>query len=238
MRKAIIKEYDKLADKLANFVAALNYRFMELCVKAEPVALLNVSPMIDGKVTKLEECAKVAKPDDYSFMVIPDFDEDLPAVQKSIFRAHPEFKMAIEIIKVDSMDEEGNPEEVDARYLRLTMPEVNDERYDVLKDGAKLLYEECKAQMEAANTMSKGKFAELATDETKENVERLDKALKKLNEQWDTKRDSLYQAKLDEIDKAYNKWLAGQAQQEIAKMEEDDARGTTTGIRLSDMHEY
>lgn len=237
MRKATIMEYNKLADKLANYVAAMNYRFMDLCVKAEPVALLGVTPTIDGEVTKLEDCAKVAKSDEYTFMVIPNFDEDMVAIQRAVFRVHPEFKMELESIKVESLDDDGKPDEMSVRYMKLRMPEVDDDRHDVLQDGVKLLYEECKAQMLAANATSKAKFTQLAPGETKEDLERLDKALKKLNDQWDTQREQKYQAKVEEIDKAYNKWLAGQAQQEIALMEDDDARSAGTNIRLTNMYD-
>lgn len=105
------------------------------------------------------------------------------------------------------------------------MPEVNDDRYKVLKDGVDAIYQDCKIQMESANNISKAKFAELAPGETKEDLDKLDKELKRLNKQWNEQRDKIHQAKLDDIEEAHNKWLAEQAEQMQQRTEQENARG-------------
>ena len=126
---------------------------------------------------------------------------------------------------VESTDENGNDQTVDVKYLLLTMPVVNDDRYKVLKDGVDAIYQDCKIQMESANNISKAKFAELALGETKEDLDKLDKELKKLNKQWNEQRDKIHQAKLDDIEEAHNKWLAEQAEQMQQRTEQENARG-------------
>lgn len=225
MRRATVTEYNKLADKLSNLVGAMNIYFKDLCVKAEPVALLNVRPVIEGEATKLEDCAKMGKEDDYTFILVPEFDDDIPFIQKAIMQVHPEFKIDLEQVGVDYVDDDGADKHSTVNWIKVTMPEVNDDRYDLLKDGVKLLYDNCKTQMEVANATSKPKFAELAMGESKENLELLDKELDKLNKQWNEQRDNLRDAKLQEIEDAHNKWLAEKAAAEQAQQERDAALG-------------
>lgn len=232
MRRAIIREYDKLADKLSNYVGVMNYRFMNLCVKAEIVSLLPVKVMIEGESQKLEECANVLQESETEFRILPKYEEDLKDIMVGITMAHPEFKQDIKSMTVDIPDEDGAVQQQDYKYILLSMPAVDDDRYKVLKDGVKLSYDECKLQMEVANDRSKAKFAELASTETEGNMDLLKKELDKLNDQWNEQRDKLRDAKLDEINKAYNKWLATMAQNEIARMEEEDAHSLRSGMSM------
>lgn len=230
MRRAIINEYEKLAGNLSNYVGVMNFRFMNLCVKAEPVSLLPVEVMVEGESKKLEDCASVAKKNDYQFMLLPKYEEDLKSIMKSVALSHPEFKQEIITNSVTVPDPDGNEREQEVRYLEVTMPEVNDDRYDALKKGVDVIYDECKAQMEVANNKAKVKFTELAFTETEDNMDLLKKELDKLNTQWNEQRDRLRDAKLEEINSAYNKWLGTKAQEEIARMEEEDARGVNAGM--------
>ena len=150
MKRAIYKEYDLYGDDLSGHCARFAYRLMNLCVKAEEVSLLPVEVLVEGELQKIEECCVIAKKDEYSFMVVPNFEEDLPAIAQGVFLEHPEFKQDIQSMTVDGVDEEGKPVSSDIAYLLLTMPKVDDDRYKVLKDSAKVLYDECKAAMELA----------------------------------------------------------------------------------------
>jgi hypothetical protein len=198
---------------------------MNLCVKAEEVSLLPIEVLIEGEVQNLEKCTTIGKKDDYSFMIVPKFDEDLPSLAYSITRVHPEFKQEIQSMKVESADINGATTEKDVRYILVTMPEVNDDRYDVLKDGVKVCYEECKAQMEAANVKSKAKIAEFGIGESEDDLDRIKKGIDQLNDQWYGQRDKLYNEKLQEIEDAHNKWLAEKSEADQRQQEEEAARG-------------
>ena len=189
------------------------------------MALLPVKVLIEGELQNIEKCADVGKDNDYQFMVFPKYEEDLGQIAKGILEVHPEFKVEGKTMPIESVDENGNDQTVDVKYLLLTMPVVNDDRYKVLKDGVDAIYQDCKIQMESANNISKAKFAELALGETKEDLDKLDKELKKLNKQWNEQRDKIHQAKLDDIEEAHNKWLAEQAEQMQQRTEQENARG-------------
>ena len=225
MRRATIREFDSLGEKYTNYIGIMDFRFRNLCIKSDPMALLPVKVLIEGELQNIEQCADVGKDNDYQFMVFPKYEEDLGQIAKGILEVHSEFKVEGKTMPIESVDENGNDQTVDVKYLLLTMPVVNDDRYKVLKDGVDAIYQDCKIQMESANNISKAKFAELAPGETKEDLDKLDKELKRLNKQWNEQRDKIHQAKLDDIEEAHNKWLAEQAEQMQQRTEQENARG-------------
>lgn len=230
MKRAIMREFDQLGEMLSNYSAVFSYRLKNLCVKAEEVSLIPIQVMIEGEPQKLEECTTIGKEDEYSFMIFPNFDEDLQAISTGIIIEHPEFKQEVKTMKVDGVDVNGNQEEKDVRYILVTMPEVDDNRYDVLKDGVKVCYEECKAQMDAANLKADVNFTRLSVGESEEDIEKVKAARGKLNETWDGQRDKIYNEKLQEIEDAHNKWLAERDEKE-QKRQEDEATHSDTAAR-------
>lgn len=225
MRRATIREYESLAEQLSNHVGVMSFRFKNLCVKAEPVALLPIKVLVEGEVQNLEDCATIGKDNDYQFMIFPKYDEDLIPIVKGIAETHPEFKIEGKQMPIESTDGEGNDQTIEVKYLLVTMPVVNDDRYDVLKDGVDAIYQDCKLQMERANSVSKAKFKEISASETKENLDALDRELDRLNGQWNTQRDKLYNEKLQEIEEAHNHWLAGKNESDQQHRESEKARG-------------
>ena len=208
MKRAILRVYDQYGEDLSGHCARFSYRLMNLCVKAEEVSLLPVEVLIEGELEKLEKCCMTAKKDEYSFMVVPKFEEDLTAVCQGVLFEHPEFKQNIETMTIDSVDEEGNPTKKDVLYLLLTMPEVDNDRYNVLKSSVDALYNECKTAMELANSKADMKFTPLMVGESKEELEKLKKLRDNLNNQWTEHREKIYREKMREIETAHNNWMA------------------------------
>lgn len=237
MRRAVLKEYDLLGESLSNYSAVFGYRLKNFCVKAEEVSLLPIKVLIEGELQLLEDCTTIGKPDEYSFMIFPRYDEDMTILGQSIMVAHPEFKQEIKSMTVDSVDEKGDPKEVDVRYLLLTMPEVDDDRYDLLTDGVKVCYDECKAEMEAAVVKADARFAELLVLESEEDKEKLRKGVEALKKQWNDHRDNLYKEKQQEIEDAHNKWLAEREARELKRREEEASRGDSAAhsMKLDEM---
>jgi len=52
-------------------VAMMDYRFKNICVKAEEVSLLPITARIEGEDKNLEDCATIGKDDDVSFHDLP-----------------------------------------------------------------------------------------------------------------------------------------------------------------------
>ena len=220
MKREIIKEFDMLGDALSTLNAQFSYRLMNLCVKAEPVSLLSVEAMIEGESQKLEKCAQIGKEDDYSFQIFPNYDGDIPALAKAIFMDHPEFKQELKTMQVDISEDESKPDMQDVYYIQVTMPEVDDNRYDVLKNGVKAFYEENKAQMEAVSAKYDAKFATLLDGESPEDVKKVKEARDKQTKTWYEQRDKIYNDKLQEIEDAHEKWQHQQKSNKINRLKD------------------
>lgn len=229
MKRAIIREYDQLGEDLSGHCARFSYRLMNLCVKAEEVSLLPIEVMIEGEAQKLEKCCSLAKKDDYSFMVVPNYQEDLPAVAQGVMMEHPEFKQSYDTLDIDSADANGNPKKVGLRYLLLTMPEVNDERYKVLKNGAEAFYNECKAAMEYSNTKADMKITPLLAGESEDDLEKLKKGRDELDKKWTEHREKIYQEKLKEIEEAHNLWMADNVEVLLDHYEDEASHNVNAG---------
>ena len=220
MRRDIIKEFDMLGDALSTLNAQFSYRLMNLCVKAEPVSLLSIEANIEGEFQKLEDCAQIGKEDDYSFQIVPNYDDDLPTLAQAVFREHPEFKQEFKKLQVDISEDPNNPDVHDVYYLQVTMPEVDDERYDLLKNGVKAYYEENKAQMEAVSAKYDAKFATLLDGESPEDVKKVKEARDKQTKTWYEQRDKIYNDKLQEIEDAHEKWRHQQKSNKINRLKD------------------
>ena len=212
MKRSVLHDYNQLEEKLTSYVAMLNFRFMNLCIKAEEASLLPINVIIEGANKKLEQVSLIAKKDEYSFMVIPHIDGELKDGAQGIAMTHPEFKQDVESLHIEAHDAEGNPMDRDVPYILLTMPEVNDDRYDFLKQAVDTFYQECKTLMDKATIQARGQIAMNIIGEPEEDVDGMNKAVDKLKEDKDKQRDKLRTEKLQEIEEAHNKWLAEQAQ--------------------------
>ena len=220
MKREIIKEFDMLGDALSTLNAQFSYRLMNLCVKAEPASLVSIEAMIEGEPQKLEECARIGKEDDYSFQIFPNYDDDISALAKAIFMDHPEFKQEMRTMQVDISEDESKPDMQDVYYIQVTMPEVDDNRYDVLKNGVKAFYEENKAQMEAVSAKYDAKFATLLDGESPEDVKKVKEARDKQTKTWYEQRDKIYNDKLQEIEDAHEKWRHQQKSNKINRLKD------------------
>jgi hypothetical protein len=218
MNRAAIREFDKMSDSLSTLNAQFAYRLMNLCVKSEPVSLLPILVNIEGELQKLEECAQISKDDDYTFKVFANYSSDIPALAQGIFKTHPEFKQELFEEEVEYIDEDGEERVDKVPYILLTMPEVDDERYDVLKDGVKAIYEDTKVKMENVIANADVKMAELMAGESEADIEKVKKARDKQVKTWTEQRDKVYNKKLQEIEEAHSKWLLEQSEQRLKNL--------------------
>ena len=202
MKRSIISQYDQLKGRLSGYVAMMNFRYMNLCIKAEEASLIPITVMIEGEGKRLEDVARIAKDGEYDFKVFPIYDEDLFSIGKGIAMAHPEFKQDRKNLNLEMDD----GEKVDVEYLQITMPDVDKNRYDLLKETTNAMYEQCKVQMEAAKTETESQIALMTADEKENELDKLHKALKELNKTWTEKRDQLHEDKLKEIEDAYARY--------------------------------
>ena len=194
---AAVKE---LKEKLNAYLSLLSYRYANLCVKAELGALLPVTVMAERDYN-LEDVAKVATPDDFRFEIYPNVPDHLQAIIAAILEVHPEFKM--ELVREDY----GNHNQ----HIVYTMPEVDKDRRKLLNDTAKVFYEECKAEIDAACAVYMTELPELEGRLSVEDFTEVTRVLKRTREETLQTCDELYQKKLGEIDEAHQHYMTDHA---------------------------
>ena len=221
MNTIIISQIDEARKRMSGYIALLNYRYMNLCVKADVAALLPVSVYVDGEELNIEEVANVNMPDEYQLGVYPKEANDLQAIIQGIYEAHPEFKM-----EMKSMD--GGEDEA-SKYVLYTMPEVDKNRYDFLMNGVKGLHEECLARIDAVYANYQARFAELLVNASAEDASDVNKALEDAYDKCINMTDELLNKKQQEIEDGFTKYVKDREQK---KEEEFDY---TKGFRMYDV---
>ena len=222
MKRSVINKFEMMEGKLSGYVAQLNFRFMNLCVKAEPMSLLSARFNIQGEEKPIEDVAQVSKKGDYQFMAIPNFEDDMAPLAVGIALKHPEFKQEYGEETVNVVDEQGDPQSVKVKYLLLTMPEVDNNRYDALKTAVDAAYNQCKAQMEAVTERAEPEIALLLEGEDQQDIDRVKAAVERLKKSYNDQREKLYDEKMKEIEEGHENWLIKQSEVRISRRRTDN----------------
>jgi ribosome recycling factor len=211
-----IKSFEK---KLGSYHYLLTFRYSNLCVKADPMSLLPVTVTVGNMERNIEDVAEVVQMDDFHLAVMPKRMDVIRDVQEGIFEAHPEFKTSVEQMEED---------DADSKFLLCEMPPVDKKRHDLLTEGTKSLYEECKARMDAILLEEKKIFVELLV----EDPESLHEVVDQINEKHSNAVSDIQELrdkKLEEIETAYEKYL-----EEHPQAEQTSDTDVTTSMHLGD----
>jgi ribosome recycling factor len=220
MNNFVISEVNDFEKKLSGYTYLLNFRYMNLCVKANPVALLPVSVLVADEEKEMEDVANVAQTDDFHLAVIPRQTELLKNISQGVLGVHPEFKM--EVMKLDENDPKSD-------YLLFEMPVVDKDRRDFLNEAVKSLHKECKIRLDELKVEEKEGFGELFLSYPEDLKEANDAIDKKYREAVDN-IDELLEKKQKEIEEGYQHYLDSQAEELQANAGID----VTSSMRLSD----
>ena len=248
MKPIIAAQISGVQDKFEAYLMLLRFKYMNLCVKAEVGALMPVTVTDFTGSHDIEEVAGVGLPDEYHFVVYPKDPDQLQAIVKGIFDAHPEFKLDIKTGEVEYSDGSDDKTEYEgiesiladknstgdddpkSRYLLYTMPEVNKDRRDVLNGAAKSLHKQCVAEIDILYSRQAPQVASMLSDASAEEVDEAKDALKGLYDDYKKTADDLLKAKLDEIEEGYQHYLLG--------CEDEDAnQNSGQSLNLNEMME-
>ena len=222
LRKSIEVLLGEMDGKLSGYAAMLNYRYMNLCVEAEAAALVPITVTdIEGNVYNIEQVADCMQPNQFAFEIVPRRMPMLPFIQKGIAETHPEFKQEVIIPKdEDRFYMSGTVDYDSERHILCTMPEVDDERYKLLTETVKALYDECMVEVDKIKTkytqMLADKSKDLPKDEADEAKTEQEKLMNQYSEICKTYRDN----KEKEIEDAHNNWVADEAEKHLKQMRE------------------
>lgn len=200
MNSYINARLQEFAQKINGYNMLFNYRMMNLCVKAEPAALVPVIVAIGGKQCDLEEVAEIRRPDDYHFEIRAKNERPLQNIIEGIMDVHPEFIM--------EKKTEKDLEDKEVLYLSYKMPPVNKDRHDLLSDTTKVFYDECVANIEAAHTKQEALFVEALLHAPVDEANEAKDGVKTLYDNGKDEAEKLYNAKIEEIENAYQDYLS------------------------------
>ena len=219
MRRSIKIIIGELDGKLTGHAALLNYRYMNLCIKAEPMSILSIIVTdIEGNTFNIEEVADCIQRDEFSFAFVPKEMEMLPFIQKGIAETHPEFKQ--EVIKPQDDEHFFYPDtsEYDQeRHIICTMPEVDKNRYDLLKQSVKALYDERVVEMDKIKAEYTKTLSERTADLPKEEVDEAKEKMEALCKQYADLSKQYRDTKEEEIEEAYKQWQLNQAEERMSR---------------------
>ncbi len=215
MNNYISFETIDLAKKLKGYNMLFNYRMSNLCVKAEPTALMPVTVFVAGTEYNLEEVANILRPDDFSFDVYPKNQNNLQDIISGIFDVHPEFKMEL---KTDKAENEGG---ADTQHVFYTMPPVDKDRRKLLNETTKTFHKECKVNLDITYAELQARLVEPFAKMSPLDIDEARKGFKKVYDDARDECDKMLQLKLNEIEEGYQRYLT-EYNDRYAEPETDD----------------
>lgn len=227
MRNSVNTLIEQAKQKMSGYAALMNYRFQNLSVKAEPEALLSFTAWVDGQEMPIEKVARarVAPGRDDQFEIYPLEKDLLAPIAQGLFQAHPEYK-----IEMPQMPGSDDPED---RIILATMPEVDDNRHDLLTNAVSTLSDACDAQIKATFTAFSAKIASLLMNVPPEELDEARKALEEVNDRHKDMCKQFRENKEQEIEDAYKQYQENKAAAKEQQEEEDAAHNRLAGLQMN-----
>ena len=193
----LLRKYENV---MGGYTSLLSFRLMNLCVKADPGSLLAVQVELYGE------------------HVYPLHEDLLTSIGKGVVHVHPEFKQSLQTVHIESKNK-------DLRFLRLVVPEVDDDRRDALNNAIDVFYNETKTQYEVNRNKYLIELNSVMKGEPKADI---DEAKETFDKIYDNNLD-LAQRSIDEkqkeIEEAYQRYLTKMTEKAQAEKEQAAAEG-------------
>ena len=201
MDNYIIAEINEFSQKENGYLALFCVRLGNFCVKADPQAMLSATIHLESAEYNFEDVADATRPNDYTFDVTPKNENNLSAIIQGVAEVHPEFKVSVKIKEYDEGFEE--------RHIIYTMSEVNKERRDLLNEVCKTFHKECVAKLDWAYGKRLADTAQLLARLSVQEADNVKKVFEKTYHDAKENAEKLLNAKLQEIEEGYQRYLAG-----------------------------
>ena len=239
MNTLLIKHINDTQQKMGAYLSLLDLRYRNLCVKADPLALLSVTVNTGHEQLNLEEVANVSRPNEFQLAIYPNISNYMQDIIRGVFEAHPEFRLDIKDLNEDRKNREAEkknqresqknrPEEdepdmsnlgldrifdedsQETKYLLYTMPKVNDNRHDFLDNGVKALHQQCVVRLDAEYAAGLRKFSEVEMYSSEKDMAEARQDLNDILDDVKDKANEILLEKQQEIEEAYRHYLEQQ----------------------------
>ena len=224
--KKINNLIEEAQQKMNGYAMLYFFHLSNLCIKAEPMALLSTTVEIDGREVNLEDVATIRQPNDKQFAITPKDPEYLFPICKGIKLEHPEFEMEEKRERNEFTDEEET-------VIYYTMPVVNEDRHDVCMDYIKMRYEAITTKMEVVFTAHSTKIAAKMIGANAENIDAVKEKMQEIYD-WHTNLCKEFRAdKEKEVEEAYQEYLKKESEQAQQAEDTKAAQGTDTMFSMN-----
>ena len=228
---AIQNEYDRT---LSRHVYYMIYSFLNLCTEAEPAAMLSIPVQLGGKSLHIEDLADLTIPDKEHFCILPKNVSYISHLLRGVFMEHPELEPKIMLLgqerflDIDEVEENTNLQ----KLIVCKVPDVNKNRYDILKDSVDVFYNKCKLDMEKLRTDYTIKQTKALKNHPIEEMDEAKEEMDRLTEIYVKMREDVYCTKKSEIEDAHQRYLKKQQKKAALIQDEMDARGEQAGLSM------
>ena len=216
--KTINELFDETKQKMNGHAMLFYFHLSNLCITADPMALLSATIKIEGKDLNLEDVASVSIPNDKQFAVKSKDTDYIQPIIKAIKTEHPEF----------GMEEKTEKDEIsgeDSVIIYYTMPEMNKDRHDVCMEYIKAQFDVTNTKLEAIFSQGSAKVALKMNGASEENIQL---AKDKLQEIYDWHTNTIKKLREDkekEVEEAYQAFLTDKQEETKATEEKQAAEG-------------
>ena len=204
-----------LQSRLLGYSTLLGYRYMNLCVKAEPGALLSAVVDIDSIEYPLEKVAAISL-EKFSYHMLPIDKSLVPYICKALLEEHPEFS-----------------QEMDGDTIVFTVPPVDKDRKDALEDMVDALYKDCELRMKADFGVSSTKAGIAAVALPEETQKETEEELQKTYDGFVERCAKLKEAKLKEIEEGYARYCEEHQKEQEEKEQKAQEEGLDNIFKMT-----
>ena len=228
MKKTVVALLDEAQKKMGGYVALLNYRYMNLCIKAVPEALLAIMVKTEEGDEPIENVAKArnAKDREDQFEILPMAPDLLLPIVKGIKTAHPEFDLDIRNVDPDSDDKDQQ------QYIVATMPTVDQNRHDILMQAVATLSDACAGILDMTVADYAARIVVKLIGAPAEEIDEAKDILQQIRDKHDEMCANYRAEKEQEIEDAYTRYQEAQNQQASEQQEEEAANNEQAGLQM------
>ena len=220
-KKNIPNLFEEAKLKMNGHAVLFIYNLMNICINAEPMALLSATVIINDQEQNLEDVANICLANEKQFAITPKKAEYIFPICKAIKLEHPEFKMEERTEKNPITQEEQTT-------LYYTMPVINEDFYNASMDYINVRHEATSAKINLLFTTYTAQITQMMAGA---DLEKIEQAKDKLKELYDTYMEMINKSreqKEKEVEEAYQEYLKTATEQAKPAEEKEAAQGEET----------
>lgn len=203
------------------YSSLLNYRYRNLCIKAEPLSLIPVEVDVEGTMFNMENVADCTISEWNQIMVIPKDEDLIVYISPAVAQVHPEFKQKVTRHYFEKIGK-------DFKVILLTMPPVDKERRDILNTGTDTLYDQCKTYIDKVQSEISVEITKRLVGRPKDEIDEARKKISDLHQQYTKQVDELHDEKKKEIADAYEKYVKEHGEDDSSDANASDLQSQVT----------